>query len=67
MRTPYILAMFCLLLPVPQARADVIELYTGQIIEAEVLKEQADAIYVDLGVDVIRIPLARIKSRRRSC
>jgi serine protease Do len=66
MRTRYILAMFCLLLPVSQARADVIELDTGQVIEAEVLKEQADAIYVDLGVDVIRIPLARIKSRRKS-
>ena len=43
--------------------ADVIELKTGQKIEGEVLKVQADALYVDVGVDIVRIPVDRIKSR----
>jgi len=46
------------------ACSDVVELTTGQKIEADVLKEDDDAIYVDLGVDVVRIPLDRILSRR---
>jgi serine protease Do len=45
------------------AQADVIELNSGQIIEAEVLKQTATELYVDIGVDVIRIPLDRVKSR----
>ena len=48
---------------VHQACADTIELTTGQKIEGEILKVQADAIYVDVGVDVVRIPVDRIKSR----
>lgn len=43
--------------------ADVIELNTGQRLEGEVLKESDDAIFVDLGVDVIKIPRERIRSR----
>jgi serine protease Do len=43
--------------------ADTIELKSGQKIEGGVLKETADAIFVDVGVDVIRIPSAQIKSR----
>ena len=43
--------------------ADVIELNTGQRLEGEVLKEATDAIYVDVGVDVIKIPRERIRSR----
>ena len=45
------------------ASADVIELKTGQKIEGEILKVQPDALYVDVGVDVVRIPVDRIKSR----
>lgn len=43
--------------------AESIELKTGQRVEGDVLKEQPDAIYIDLGVEVIRIPVAQIKSR----
>lgn len=45
--------------------ADSIELKTGQRIEGDVLKEQPDAVYIDLGVDVVRIPTAQIKSRSK--
>ncbi len=48
------------------ARADVIELKTGQRLEGDVLKEQPDAIYVDLGVEVVRVPTGQIKSRSAS-
>lgn len=51
------------LLLTPHAFADVIELNTGQRLEGEVLKEATDAIYVDVGVDVIKIPRDRIRSR----
>lgn len=45
------------------AAAESIELKTGQRVEGDVLKEQPDAIYVDVGVEVIRIPTEKIKSR----
>ena len=44
-------------------RADVIELKTGHKIEGDVLKQQADTLYVDIGIDVIKVPLNQIKSR----
>lgn len=47
----------------PILRADVIELQTGQKIEGDVLKERPEELVVDIGVDVIRIPLAQIKHR----
>ncbi len=47
-------------------RADVIELQTGQKIEGDVLKERPEELVVDIGVDVIRIPLAQIKHRTLS-
>lgn len=43
--------------------ADKIILKSGQEMVGEVLKELEDAIYVDAGVDVIRIPLNRIAQR----
>ena len=46
------------------ANADVIELKTGHKLEGDVLKQQADLLYVDIGVDVIKIPVSQIKSRR---
>ena len=47
----------------PLAAADVLELRGGQSVTGEVLKEDGDALYVDLGVDVIRIPKDRVLSR----
>ena len=44
-------------------RADVLELKTGQKIDAPVLKEASDALYVDLGFDVVRVPMAAISKR----
>lgn len=46
--------------------ADVIELQTGQKIEGDVLKERPEELVVDIGIDVIRIPLAQIKQRTAS-
>lgn len=45
------------------AMADKIILKSGQEIVGEVLKDLEDAVYVDAGVDVIRIPLDRIAQR----
>ncbi|MGE3315129.1 MAG: hypothetical protein AB7O26_08420, partial [Planctomycetaceae bacterium] len=47
-------------------RGDVIELKSGQKMEGAVLKEEAEAIYVDLGVEIVRVPIAQIKSRAKS-
>ncbi len=46
------------------ASADVLELRGGQSVTGEVLKEDGDALYVDLGVDVVRIPKDRVLSRK---
>jgi serine protease Do len=43
--------------------AEVIRLKTGHSLEGDVLKEQGDALYVDIGIDVIRVPLPQIASR----
>jgi serine protease Do len=48
------------------ARADVIELKSGQKMEGAILKEEAEAIYIDLGVEIVRVPVAQIKSRAKS-
>lgn len=48
------------------AIADVVELTTGQKIEGEILKVQDDAVFIDVGVDVVRIPMDRIKSRSKT-
>lgn len=57
------LAVLVLTLP---GRCDVIELKSGERIEGPVLKETPDAIYVDIGVDVVRIPSDRIQRRSAS-
>jgi serine protease Do len=46
------------------ARADVIELKTGQRIEGDVLKDAGGELVVDLGVAIVRIPVSQIKSRQ---
>lgn len=48
------------------ATAEVVELKSGQKVEGEVLKETDRELYVDVGVDVIRVPLDRIQSRHES-
>ncbi len=50
----------------PALRADIIELKSGQKLEGDVLKEQADAIYVDIGVEVVKVPLNQIRQRSAS-
>jgi len=46
--------------------ADVIVFKSGHKIEGDVLKEQAGSLFVDIGVDVLRIPIAQIESRTKS-
>lgn len=48
------------------ARAEVIELKSGHKIEGEILKENTDALYVDIGIEIVRVPVDRIRSRRDS-
>lgn len=50
----------------PSARADVIELKTGQKIEGDVLKEAGGELIVDVGVAVVRIPVSQVKSRQQA-
>lgn len=47
-------------------QAEVIELKTGHKIEGDILKEQADLLVVDIGIDVLKVPLSQIRSRRAS-
>lgn len=49
------------------AQGEVFELKTGNTVEGDVLKQQGEVLLVDIGVDVIKIPLAQIKSRRGNC
>ncbi len=43
--------------------ADVIVMKSGQRVEGEVLKVQKDILFVDIGVDIIRIPVDQIEER----
>ncbi len=45
------------------ASAEVIELTTGNRIEGEVLKNGADVVVIDIGVEILKIPTDKIKSR----
>ena len=62
------LFMVCaaLAITVVPASADTIELTTGQTLQGDVLKESDDAIFVDIGIDVVRIPVQRIKLRTQT-
>ncbi len=46
--------------------ADVIVLKSGQRLEGDVLKVQPDRIYLDVGVDIIRIPVDQIEERQET-
>ena len=54
---------FCLFIAESGSRADIIVMKSGQRIEGEVLKVQKDTLFVDIGVDVIRIPVTQIQER----
>lgn len=59
--------MVCFLLLVASfARADVIVLKTGQKLEGEIIKVTNEKIWVDIGINVIDIPLDQIESRTAS-
>ncbi len=44
-------------------QADVVVLKSGQRLEGEVLKVQKDTLFIDVGVDVIKIPVDQIQER----
>lgn len=48
------------------ASAEELLLKSGQRLEGDILKETSQEIYLDVGVDVIRVPIDRIESRRAS-
>ena len=47
-------------------RADVFELKTGNKIEGDVLKQQGDVLFVDIGIEVVKVPLSQVKTRTAS-
>ena len=53
----------CLLITMLSSHADIIVMKSGQRVEGEVLKVQQDTLFVDVGVDVIRIPVLQIQER----
>ena len=63
MRTSLLTVVVSVWMASPIVTADTIVLKSGQKIEGQVLKTQPDSLFVDVGVDVIRIPLDRIKER----
>ena len=60
------IGLLTLLMNLNPARAEFFELKTGHKLEGDVLKQQGDVLLVDIGVDVIKVPLSQIKSRRAS-
>lgn len=58
-----ILALISEALIPESALADVIVMKSGQRIEGEVLKVQKDVVFVDVGVDVIKVPVDQIQER----
>jgi serine protease Do len=49
----------------PGLAAEIVELKSGHALHGDVLKEQSDALYVDIGIDVIRVPRDQIRERRQ--
>ena len=58
-----VVPLMALLLASNAACADTIVLKSGEKLVGQVLKVQPDAVFVDIGVDVVRIPLERISER----
>jgi len=59
----FVIASSIMLASCNVSQADTIVLKSGQRIEGQVLKVQPEALFVDIGVDVIRIPLDKISER----
>lgn len=53
------------LLGVSTGRADLIELKSGHKIQGDVLKETQDHLLVDVGFDILRIPLEKVRTRTK--
>src|ERR1700726_808442 len=47
------------------ADSEVIELKDGHQVVGEVVAEKANALFVDLGFDILKIPKAQVVSRRK--
>ncbi len=62
MLAPVVMAAAALMIP-NSALADEIVLKSGQKIVGQVLKVQPDSVFVDIGIDVIRVPVDQIASR----
>ena len=62
----WLLASMLLATVASTAHADVITLKSGQKIDAPVLKETDTALFLDVGVDVLKVPLANIASRAKN-
>jgi serine protease Do len=60
---PLLCAATLALVPAGSLWADAIELSSGHKVEGEVLKETADAVWVDIGEEIVRIPKDRIHTR----
>lgn len=59
-------AALCGLMIVSAASAEEVLLKSGQRLEGDILKETSQDLYLDVGVDVIRVPIDRIEARRAS-
>jgi len=59
-----ILAGLLSLVAVPGS-ADTIQLKSGHKVQGEILKETETEVYVDIGVDVVKIPVERILGREK--
>lgn len=56
---------FAVMLAASSAIGDVVELSTGQKLEGDILKETDQTLFLDIGVDILKIPVNRVKSRMR--
>jgi serine protease Do len=48
----------------PLPAGEILELKSGHTLEGEIIKERADELIIDVGVDILRVPLERIARRR---
>ncbi len=61
-----IVCLFATVVAGVPASAEVIELTSGNRIEGEILKDGAEVVVIDIGVEILKIPADRIKSRSAS-
>ncbi len=62
----WIICLFATVVAGVPASAEVIELTNGNRIEGEILKDGAEVVVIDIGVEILKIPADRIKSRSAS-